>query len=68
VNLLDFVRVLEAELGKPAAIEFAPMQPGDVVATWADSSELWELTGFTPSTSIGEGVARFVEWYREYYS
>ncbi len=68
VNLLDFVRVLEAELGKSAAIEFAPMQPGDVVATWADSSELWELTGFTPSTSIGEGVARFVEWYREYYS
>ena len=67
VNLLDFVRVLETELGKPAVIEYAPIQPGDVVATWADSSELWELTGFSPSTSVASGVAAFAEWYRQYH-
>lgn len=68
VNLLDFVRVLEEGLGASAVIEYAPMQPGDVVATWADSSELWKLTGFTPSTSVRDGVAAFARWYREYFS
>jgi UDP-glucuronate 4-epimerase len=67
VNLLTFVRVLERTLGREAIIHHAPMQPGDVVTTWADSSELWSLTGFTPSTSIDEGVARFVDWYRRFY-
>lgn len=68
VKLLDFVRVLEEELGRPAEITFAPMQPGDVVATWADSSELWQLTGFSPATSVRDGVAAFAAWYRKYYS
>ncbi|MBU3679282.1 MAG: NAD-dependent epimerase [Candidatus Kapabacteria bacterium] len=67
VNLMDFVRVLERTLGTPAVITHAPMQPGDVVSTWADSSELWELTGFTPSTSVEAGVMAFAEWYRTYY-
>lgn len=66
VNLLDFIKVLETELGTPALMEFAPMQPGDVVSTWADSSELWELTGFTPSTSVQQGVAEFAQWYRRH--
>ena len=66
VNLLDFIRVLETELGTPARMEFAPMQPGDVLSTWADSSELWQLTGFTPSTSVQDGVAAFAGWYRRH--
>lgn len=66
VNLLEFIRILEAELGTPAMMEFAPMQPGDVVATWADSSELWHLTGFSPSTSVQDGVAAFARWYRRH--
>ncbi len=65
VNLLDFIRVLETELGMTARMEFAPMQPGDVVSTWADSSELWQLTGFTPSTSVQHGVAEFAKWFGE---
>jgi UDP-glucuronate 4-epimerase len=44
-----------------------PMQPGDVRATWADASLLKELTGYQPQTDIREGVARFVEWFRDYY-
>jgi len=43
------------------------MQPGDVPATWADSSLLQTLTGYTPQTQVAEGVAEFVEWYRAYY-
>lgn len=43
------------------------MQPGDVPATWADASLLQKLTGYKPKTSVEEGVAKFVAWYREYY-
>jgi UDP-glucuronate 4-epimerase len=43
------------------------MQPGDVPATYADVDDLAEDVGFRPSTSIEEGIRRFVEWYREYY-
>lgn len=67
VNLLEFIRVLETELGTAAQKDFAPMQPGDVVATWADSSELWQLTGFSPSTTVQAGVAEFVRWYLHYH-
>ena len=67
VNLLEFIRVLEAQIGAPATMDFAPMQPGDVVATWADSSELWDLTGFSPSTSVESGVAAFIRWYLDYH-
>ena len=43
------------------------MQPGDVPATWADGSLLHDLTGYSPKTSVPDGVARFVAWYRDYY-
>jgi UDP-glucuronate 4-epimerase len=43
------------------------MQPGDVPATWADANLLKTLTGYAPQTPVAEGVARFVEWYRDYY-
>ena len=44
-----------------------PMQPGDVAATWADVDDLAETVGYRPSTPVEVGVARFVDWYKEYY-
>jgi UDP-glucuronate 4-epimerase len=44
-----------------------PMQPGDVQATWADASLLQDLTGYRPQTSVRDGVAQFVDWFRDYY-
>lgn len=67
VRLLDFVEAIEAELGRDAIRRSMEMQPGDVPATWADASLLHALTGYRPQTPIREGVARFVEWYREYH-
>ena len=68
VNLLTFVEILEQTMGKKANKVFLPMQPGDVPCTYAQTDDLWRDTGFRPSTSIHEGLARFVDWYREYYS
>jgi UDP-glucuronate 4-epimerase len=67
-NLMDFIQLIEQELGKKAEIDFKPMQPGDVPETYADVSETTEITGFTPTTSIEEGIPKFVEWYQGYYS
>jgi UDP-glucuronate 4-epimerase len=67
VKLLDFVHALEDELGVKAKINMMPMQPGDVVATWADCSELRKDTGYQPSTDARKGIKEFVVWYREYY-
>ncbi|HET7711667.1 MAG TPA: NAD-dependent epimerase [Thermoanaerobaculia bacterium] len=67
VVLLDYIAALEKALGRKAEMEFLPMQPGDVRSTMADVSELEKATGFRPQTSIEEGIARFVKWYREYY-
>lgn len=67
VKLMDFINTLERLLGKKANIEFLPMQPGDVKATFADVDDLKRAVGFNPSTSIEDGLREFVEWYREYY-
>ncbi len=67
VELLHFIEVLEDALGKKAEKEFLPMQPGDVHATYADIDDLARDVGFKPSTSIEDGLKRFVQWYREYY-
>jgi len=67
VRLLDFVDAIEAEIGKPAARNYMPMQMGDVPATWADATLLQELTGYRPQTDVRDGIARFVTWYRDYY-
>jgi UDP-glucuronate 4-epimerase len=66
-DLLRFIEVLEGCLGKKARKNFLPMQPGDVPATYADVDDLFREVGFKPSTSIEEGLGRFVDWYREYY-
>jgi UDP-glucuronate 4-epimerase len=66
VELTELVRALEEAIGKPAIRELAPMQPGDVVETYADVTDLQAVVGFTPDTPIAEGLRRFVAWYREY--
>lgn len=67
VRLLDFVEAIEAEIGTKATRNYMPMQQGDVPATWADASLLQSLTGYRPQTPFREGVARFVQWYCDYY-
>ena len=67
VELGRFIEVLEECLGKKAVKNFLPMQPGDVIATSADVADLADAVGFRPDTSIENGIARFVDWYRAYY-
>ena len=67
IELMRFIEVMEQALGKQAVKDFQPMQPGDVVATAADTQALEDWVGFRPSTSIEEGVGRFASWYREFY-
>jgi UDP-glucuronate 4-epimerase len=66
VELLDVVRLLEEAIGRPAIREFLPIQPGDVIETCADSSDLERAVGFRPNTSIQDGVRLFVEWFHGY--
>lgn len=72
-DLMNFVSILEECLMKegiikaPAEKELLPMQPGDVYQTYADTSELERDFGFKPSTPLRVGLARFAEWYKEYY-
>lgn len=68
VRLLDFIEALEEALGQKAVRNYMDMQPGDVPATWANAELLKTLTGYKPQTDFKEGVARFVNWYRDYYS
>jgi UDP-glucuronate 4-epimerase len=67
VRLLDFIEAIETATGRTAEKTLMDMQPGDVPATWADATLLGALTGYAPRTPVTEGVARFVEWYRDYY-
>ncbi|MDF0667733.1 MAG: NAD-dependent epimerase [Nitrospira sp.] len=67
VELLHFIEVLEQALGKQAEKKLMPLQPGDVPATYADIDDLTRDVGFKPTTSIEEGIPRFVKWYREFY-
>lgn len=68
VKLLHFLKVLENCLGIKAEKRFLPMQPGDVIETYADIDDLMRDTGFKPETSIEIGLSRFVDWYRDYYN
>jgi UDP-glucuronate 4-epimerase len=67
VALLRYIEVLEDCLGRKATMEMLPLQPGDVPDTEADVSDLHALTGYRPEVSVEEGVAQFVDWYRDYY-
>jgi UDP-glucuronate 4-epimerase len=65
-GLLDYLDALEAALGKKAERRYLPLQPGDVPATFADTSRLTEWTGYEPGTAIATGIGRFVEWYLKF--
>jgi UDP-glucuronate 4-epimerase len=66
VELMTFVETVEKAMGRPAVRNMLPMQQGDVPRTYASPDLLEALTGFKPSLSVEEGVARFVEWYEQY--
>ena len=66
-ELLRFIELLEQALGREAIKDFQPMQPGDVVATAADTTALEAWVGFHPDTPLQEGIARFAAWYRDYH-
>ena len=66
-DLMHVVAVLEKELGREAVKEMLPMQPGDVMETFADIDDLARDTAFRPQTSIEDGLRNFVAWYRDYY-
>lgn len=67
VKLMDFIKAIERNIGKEAIINFMPMQPGDVPATYADVTSLFDTINFRPQTSIEDGIRNFVAWYRDYY-
>lgn len=67
INLMDFVKAIEDELGIEAKKHFREMQPGDVYQTYADTQELFAATGYQPKVGVKEGIAEFVAWYRSYY-
>ncbi|MDB4912947.1 MAG: capsular biosynthesis protein CpsI [Gemmatimonadetes bacterium] len=67
VELLEMISTLERHLGRTANVRLLPMQPGDVLATFADVSDLERDVGFRPGTPLTTGLGRFATWYREYY-
>lgn len=67
VKLLDFIGQLESALGRKAQIEFRPLRAEDVLATHADASDTERDLNFKPTTTLGEGIPKFVEWFKEYY-
>jgi UDP-glucuronate 4-epimerase len=66
-ELMEFIRLIEDELGMEAQKNMMPLQPGDVPATSADIQKSREMLGFNPKTSIREGIHNFLVWYRKYY-
>ena len=67
VELMDYIGALEKALGKKAEMEMLPLQPGDVPDTYADVTDLVEQFHYKPATSVEQGIARFVAWYRDYF-
>jgi len=67
VELLRFIEIIEECLGKKARKNLLPLQPGDVPATYANIDDLMRDVGFKPSTTLEEGIPRFIAWYKDYY-
>jgi UDP-glucuronate 4-epimerase len=67
VKLMDFIVAIEKELGKEAAKNMMPIQPGDVAETYADVQSLVDDLGYKPETTVQEGIKAFVDWYKDYY-
>jgi UDP-glucuronate 4-epimerase len=66
-KLMDFIAAIEGAMGRKAEMRFEPMQPGDVPVTYADIDATQAGLGYEPRTPIGEGVPKFVAWYKAYY-
>ncbi len=66
-QLKRFVEIIEESLGKKARVEYLPMQPGDVLRTYADISHSQKTLGFSPQTTLEMGIPRFVDWFRTYH-
>jgi len=66
-SLMHYIEVLEDCLGMKAEKNMLPLQPGDVPYTYADTDDLMNDVGYKPTTTVEEGMAKFVEWYRDYY-
>jgi len=67
VKLLDFIEAIEEAIGKKAIKNYMPIQPGDVMKTWADVDDLINDLGYKPNTPIQKGVHEFIKWYKEFY-
>ena len=67
VNLMDYIKMLETEIGKNTVIEFTQAQPGDVLNTESDSSRLAGEFEFVPRVTLEQGIKRFIDWYKGYY-
>jgi len=67
IMLMDFIKELEFALGLKAKLNFMDMQPGDIKETYADVSDLIQLTGYKPETDISTGIKEFINWYKSYY-
>lgn len=67
VKLIDYIEAIEEATGRKSIREMLPLQSGDIPDTFADVSALEKAVGYKPSTPVGEGVRRFVNWYRDYY-
>jgi len=67
VELLDYIETIEKHIGKTAEKELLPLQPGDVVDTYADVEDLVQDVGYKPNTSIDDGIEKFIDWYKDYY-
>lgn len=67
VKLMDFIQAIEECLGIEAKKNMLPMQPGDVIKTWADVNDLIKDYGYRPNTPVKEGISRFIDWYKSYY-
>ena len=66
IQIIDFVKIIEKELGKKALIEYAKMQPGDVKTTVANIEKIKNWVNYKPTTNINEGMKIFVDWYKKY--
>lgn len=67
VDLEDFIKVIEKNLDKKAEKKYLPLQPGDVVATYANIDKAKKVLGFDPKTNIETGIKNFIDWYKNYY-
>ena len=67
IELMDYIKAIENALKIKANKELLPLQPGDVIDTYADVTDLVKDFKYKPSVTINQGVAKFIEWYKEYY-